>query len=573
MPFDLSCPDWVDRLKAGRPPMADIPLDEGLAGQAVEIFNMLRLPDVAGHPTLEEAAGDWFRAIVRAAFGAVDPETNERFVSEIFCLVPKKNSKTTNSAALGIVALLMNETPNAEMLIVGPTKEVANTCFAQAKGIIEADPEDPESGRAYLQDRFHVRDHKKEIVDRKTGATLKIKSFDMRVVTGAIPKLTIIDELHVLGTSHHAAGVLAQIRGGMITRPDAMLLFITTQSDGPPAGVFKSELQFARGVRDGEISDAAVLPILYEFPEDMQRDKTRPWADPKFWPMVLPNLGRSITIPRLVKLWRAACEKGEAEKIRWASQHLNIQVGLGLHNDAWVGAEFWEGAAEPATLDEILALSDCVTIGIDGGGLDDLLALAVIGRDAITRDWRVWVRAWAQKKVLERRKDIAPRLEDFAKAGELVICDRPGPDFEELAQICGKIRDMGLLPEKYGIGLDPQGVASILDAFAIEGIEGELPVAIPQGFKLSGAVWECERRLAAGTLRHAAQDLGAWSVSNAKVEQRGNAVLITKAVSGKAKIDPLIAILNAAQLMGANPEAAGLNVSPWDDPDFVLAAQ
>ena len=36
------------------------------------------------------------------------------------------------------------------------------------------------------------------------------------------------------------------------------------------------------------------------FPRTMQTDKAKPWRDPKNWPMVLPNLGRSITIERLV---------------------------------------------------------------------------------------------------------------------------------------------------------------------------------------------------------------------------------------------------------------------------------
>jgi phage terminase large subunit-like protein len=49
----------------------------------------------------------------------------------------------------------------------------------------------------------------------------------------------------------------------------------------------------------------------------------------------------------------------------------------------------------------------------------------------------------------------------------------------------------------------------------------------------------------------------AWAVGNARVETKVNAILITKQASGSAKIDPLMALFDAASLMALAPQAAG----------------
>ena len=54
------------------------------------------------------------------------------------------------------------------------------------------------------------------------------------------------------------------------------------------------------------------------------------------------------------------------------------------------------------TLHDILARCDVVTAGVDGGGLDDLLGLGVLGRDRETREWLAWAEIWRGPAESER---------------------------------------------------------------------------------------------------------------------------------------------------------------------------
>lgn len=558
--LDLSCLDWFEKLKAGRPPLPDnLPLDVDEATAAVAVFEKLCLPDVPGQPLLRDVAGEWAKDFVSAIFGTVEMNDDRtvivnRPIRRFFQLVPKKNSKTTNGAAIMMTALLRNRRPNAEFLLVGPTQATAELAYDQAKGMVNADP--------WLKKRFLTRDHKKTIEDRKNGASLKIKSFDSKVMTGVKPVGVLVDELHELGTISYAAKVMSQIDGGILANPEGFVIIITTQSMEPPAGVFKSELDMARAVRDGEFTDGETLPMLYEFPRAMQLDDAKPWQDPKHWPLVLPNLNRSITIGRLMPKYREAKEKGLAEFSIWASQHLNVEIGLAINGARWRGADFWHVGTDETlrSLDVLLDRSEVAVIGVDGGGLDDLLGLAVIGRCRDTRKWLLWTHAWCQRDVLELRKDIASSLLDIEKAGQLTFCDDTTADIMGVAEVCETVFQRGLLPETAGIGFDPQGVAAIVDELAGRGMEAPLVKSVSQGFRLSPAVWGIERKLKDGTFLHGDQALMRFCVSNAKVIQRGNAVVVEKQTSGKAKIDALIATLSAGILMSLNPEAVGISV-------------
>lgn len=541
--WDTSCRDWRERITAGQSLCPALPLHEKQAALAVAVFDRLRLPDVPGNPTLAEAGGDWFRELVRALFGSYDEATKQRHIRELFLMVPKKSSKTTYAAALLLTAVLVSPRPRAEYLFIGPTVEISDLAFKQAAGMIEIDP--------VLSAKFLVQHHVKKITYRPTGAFLKVKSFSPTVVTGSKPSGVLIDEIHVIGEMNNADRVVGQLRGGLISQPEAFLVNITTQSERPPAGVFAAELMKARKVRDGELR-APILPVLYEFPPGTD------WRDQSKWWMVTPNRGKSITVERLIPDYEQAEASGEGELRRWASQHLNIEIGLALHSDRWAGADFWEsqGVVAGLTLDQLIQRSEVIAIGIDGGGLDDLLGLAAVGRDRDTRQWLAWTHAWAHPSVLERRKQEASRFHDFAKDGDLTLVKNIGEDVADVADIVSTVYESGLLDK---VGVDPSGIGAILEALSEAGIPDDKVIGISQGWKMTGAIKTAERKLAEGVLVHGGQALMAWCCGNAKVEPRGNAVIITKQAAGSAKIDPLMALFNAVTLLSLNPETQNIN--------------
>lgn len=540
--WDTSCRDWQARIIEGRSLVPSLPLYDAEAQRAVEVFNRLRLPDVPGNPAMRDAVGDWFRDCVRVLFGSYDEKTKQRFIRELFLLVPKKNSKTTGGAALMLTATLISRRPRAEFLLVAPTQEVADLAFRQAVGMIECDE--------VLSAKCHVQEHIKKITYRPTGAFLKVKSFDPKIVTGTKPSGVLLDELHVIAESHDADRVIGQLRGGLISQPEGFLVTITTQSERAPSGVFLAELLKARKVRDGVLR-APILPVLYEFPPSVD------WRDPANWPMVTPNNGRSVNVQRLFTDYEQAVASSEGELRRWASQHLNVEIGLALVSDHWAGAEFWQRQArEGMTLRTLMERCDVIDVGIDGGGLDDLLGFAAIGRDRDTREWLLWTHAWAHPSVLERRKSEAERLRDFAKDGDLTLVRQIGDDVVEVAGLCAELDNAGLLDK---VGVDPHGLGGILDALGQAGIDADRIVGVSQGWKLQGAIKTTERRLAEGMLVHGGQRLMAWCAGNARVEPRGNAISITKQASGFAKIDPLMAVFDAVALLSLKPEATPLD--------------
>jgi phage terminase large subunit-like protein len=592
--WDTSCADWEMRLLEGRSLVPELPIYKTEAARALRVFKRLRIPDVVGTPTMAEACGPWFFPIVEALFGSYDPKGNVRHIQEVFQLIPKGNAKSSNGGAVMLTAVIVNRRPEAEFVFVAPTIEVAGIAFKQAKGTIKLDPE--------LDKLFHIQSHLRKITHRKSGAMLQIKAADTDVVTGGKQVGTMIDETHVFAKKSNAAEIFVELRGALTKRPDGFLFQTTTQSKTPPTGVFAAELGTARKVRDGKMA-MPLLPVLYELPERVSRDGG--WKNRKYWPCVNPNLGRSTSEAFLALAVQRAESDGAAAIALIASQHFNVEIGMALRADGWAGAKIWHDGIEPTlTLDELLARSEVCTVGVDGGGLDDLLGVAVIGREKATKRWLGWAHGLISTIGARRRKANAVQYLEFLQAGELTVfrfgniveeavdpslSDEDGAlaqliaaalppdlapgalprDIQYVVDLVERIRSLGKLAQ---VGVDAAGIGAIVDALGGIGIEqkpddpqASTLDAVRQGIALMGAIKTLERKLADNSFKHGGLSLLTWCVGNLIVVPTPTAMRIGRDESGFGKIDPFMALANASHLMCLNPEAPGL--SGWSTAD------
>ena len=541
--WTTALPDWEERIVKGESLVPCKPLYPKTGVNALLKFKQLVIQDMIDSPTFGEVSRQWVFDFVVSIFGAYDEESKRQKITEFFLLISKKNTKSTLAAGIMMTALLINRRPSASLIILAPTKEVADNSFIPIRDMIKTNER--------YRVRFNVSEHTRTITDLSNNATLKVIAAESDTLAGVKASFILIDELWLFGKRVKAESVLREATGGLASRPEGFVIYLSTQSDEPPAGIFKQKLDYARDVRDGKAVNNKFLPVIYEYPKSMLDNNEH--LDPKNWYVTNPNLGASVDTEYLINQYEQVKDTKESLQ-DFMAKHLNVEIGLSLRANRWAGAEFWLESGEDFTIDEMIEQCEVLTVGIDGGGLDDLLGYAVVGRCKDNyHKWLLWTHAWCFDSVLERHKQVEPLLRDFESDGDLTINKKSdaGKDAKQAAEITKKLLDSGKL---HSIGFDNAKKDVLVDAFVEIGIHENIMFGVSQGIRLAGYIQTTERKLAGGQFIHANQALMAWCAGNARVTMKGNGMMIDKQQSGIAKIDPLMGTFNAVALMSQNPE-------------------
>lgn len=210
------------------------------------------------------------KAMIQAVFGFVHKETRLRRCREYFCLMGRKNGKSTLEAGLGMYMLVGDGEGGAEVYSIATKRDQARQVFNEAVHMVE---QSPDLSR-------HVTKRKTDLYFPVTFSKYEPLASESNGLDGLNIHYAIMDELHAIKDR----ALYDVIRQAMSSREQPLLAMITT-SGFVRECIYDSIYDYACRVLDGEVEDETFLSFIYEL------DSREEWVDFKAWEKANPGLG------------------------------------------------------------------------------------------------------------------------------------------------------------------------------------------------------------------------------------------------------------------------------------------
>jgi phage terminase large subunit-like protein len=171
---------------------------------------------------------------------------------ELLLLLPKKNTKTTSLAELGLYALMSTE--GADIPVVATSRDQATLLLDEAIGFVRRTPG--------LDRHIDIKRGYRELRSRHDGGRLRVLAADVDTADGITPwPLALVDELH----RARSAELYAVLRAGLEARGAQMVAISTAGTNiASPLGLMRrAAYQLPEQERDGKHRRAAAADGSY----------------------------------------------------------------------------------------------------------------------------------------------------------------------------------------------------------------------------------------------------------------------------------------------------------------------
>ncbi len=430
----------------------------------------------------------WERDFVATLFGWMRPNGKRRY-REAFVAIPRKNSKTTLCAGLGLYCLLADGEAGAEVYCAASTRD-------QAARVYEPAAMNCRKSDA-LTRRTKIVDTRNRITVHETDSFMVAVAAEAGPLHGTNSHAVIIDEVH----TQPSRDLYDVFSTSMVAREQPLMIGITT------AGHDKDSLcyelwTYARQIRDGEADDPYFLPVIYEASE---KDD---WRDPETWKKANPNYERSVPHEYLATLVKKARVLPANENV-FKNLHLNIWTEA---ESRWIASDDWN-----ACEGEYPDLENCQAwCGVDLASTDDITAVVWVVRheDTLYIDPHFFV---PEATIAAARKKFQSQYREWRDRGLLTVTDGSATDYEVVRQ---QIYADALYCDVQMIGFDGW---QALDTYQQLDAQGLPCVKIPQTFAgLWPGVKAVEENVLNHTLAHDGNPVLSWMLACTVVDIDAN---------------------------------------------------
>lgn len=465
--------------------------------------------------------------ILRNVFGWKHVKDNSRRARVVYVWIPRKNTKSTFAAGVGLLGLFGDGEPGAQVYCIASTEDQAKIVFNFAGNFVTASPE--------LAQRTTV--FKEAIWLDETKGRMQFLTGKPQGKHGLNASVIIGDEIHEWPSDE----LYTYVHQSQGTRRQPLDFLISTA--GKTGTVGQQHFKFCEAVLEGEIDAPDVF--VYIAQADPQKDQD----DPNYWSTVEAvreaNPGLGVTVKEEFLMSEIAKAQGNNAKINDIKRYyLNLWVDQAT---VWLNMAKWDASGRPekykdlpidrtklpismrkqnmgwTTFKEMLAGRECF-VGVDLSATTDLACwVGVFPPLEDERIWYVYPRFFLPET--ENRDEMLTKRQkndnfDYRAAvdmGALILTEGEVVDYDVIRQ---DLNDHAEIFDISKIALDRWNATQMATQLAGDDFDVEF---FTQGMaSFSGPTKYLERLVLQGRLDHGGHPVLRWNARNVAVAKDGN---------------------------------------------------
>ena len=470
----------------------------------------------------------WQQFVIGSLFGWMGADGHRRF-RNAYIETAKGSGKSPLAAGVGMLGLVADNEPRAEIYSAATKKDQAMILFRDAVAMVD---QSPELGKRLQKSGTGERCW--NLAYMAQGAFFRpISSDDGQ--SGPRPHIGLIDELH----EHKTNTVVEMMRAGTKSRRQAMIFMITNAGHnrmGPCWGYH----EYGAKVAAGEVEDDAFFPFVCGLDE-----LDDPFADESCWPKANPSL-QDADLPGMKYIREQVVEAKGMPSKEAIVRRLNFCQWTDAESP-WISGEVWRGAQRDFDWQDLRGRR--AVAGLDLSSTTDLTGMVFLVEPIEAGEpWLLVPFAWLPDVELQRKADT-DRVPYIQWRAEGYLDTTPGRAISKRV-ILQKLSAMCDFFEIIAVGYDRWRIEDLMAMAADDGISLPEMKPVGQGYKdFSPALETFERMLLNGEIAHAGHKVLDWCMSNAVIEQDGaeNRKLSKEKATGR--IDLAVAAVMAAGLV------------------------